>query len=52
MCAHTSQIQKVEQLEEQYKVKLSDESKEKHACSVAFFCVRKIPNRPIPGLLV
>lgn len=27
MCAHTSQIQKVEQLEEQYKVKLSDESK-------------------------
>ncbi|MFD0931151.1 SOS response-associated peptidase [Psychroflexus salinarum] len=27
MCAHTSQIQKVEQLEEQYQVKLSDESK-------------------------
>ncbi|SDG82499.1 SOS response-associated peptidase [Psychroflexus sediminis] len=26
MCAHTSQIQKVEQLEEQYQVKLSDES--------------------------
>lgn len=27
MCAHTSQIQKVEKLEVQYKVKLSDESK-------------------------
>ncbi|MBZ9627445.1 SOS response-associated peptidase [Psychroflexus sp. CAK1W] len=27
MCAHTSQIQKVEKLEEQYKAKLSDESK-------------------------
>lgn len=27
MCAHTSQIQKVKKLEEQYKVKLSDESK-------------------------
>jgi hypothetical protein len=26
MCAHTSLIQKVEQLEEQYQVKLSDES--------------------------
>jgi hypothetical protein len=26
MCAHTSQIQKVEKLEEQYNVKLSDES--------------------------
>jgi hypothetical protein len=28
MCAHASQIQKVEQLEEQYKIKLSDESKD------------------------
>jgi hypothetical protein len=26
MCAHTTQTQKVETLEEQYKVKLSDES--------------------------
>jgi hypothetical protein len=26
MCFHTSQIQKVEQIEKQYKVKLSDES--------------------------